>query len=216
MKIDKGYIVGKGNDFFGLNYESLLNEFLNSNENVLENEFSIIYSLDRVDNVKITKHDSLLNQNIKKEELLKKPNLVQIWFETQVETNKEIEIKLEKLSEYCHYKLINYYDNKLSFGKPFFQLSLYNKDCFIENHKDGYDSMDNRLCVIILYLNKDWENGMGGELIITDENGNKIIVEPKFGNFAIFDFTKANLEHEVKKIISETFNRKALISFMIK
>jgi hypothetical protein len=40
---------------------------------------------------------------------------------------------------------------------------------------------------------------MGGELIITDENNNKIEVTPEFGNFAILDFQNYNLKHEVKK-----------------
>ena len=52
--------------------------------------------------------------------------------------------------------------------------------------------------------------------VVTFSNGDKIEVEPKFGNFAILDFISENLEHEVKKITSDIFNRKALISFMMK
>jgi len=217
MKIDKGYIVGKGNDFFGLDYESILNDFFHSNENILENKFSIIYSLDRVDNVKILSHDTFFNQNIEKEKIVKNnANLAQIWFQSQIENDTFGLKELNKLVKYCDEKLKNFYTEKVFTGLPNFQISIYNEDCFIKNHKDGYDSMDNRICVLLLYLNKDWEIGMGGELVITDKDNNKIIVEPKFGNFALLDFTNANLEHEVKKITSKSFFRKALISFVMK
>jgi hypothetical protein len=55
---------------------------------------------------------------------------------------------------------------------------------------------------------------MGGELIITDINGDKIEVEPKFGNFVIFNFKEANLEHEVKKVTDDNFIRKSLIQII--
>jgi hypothetical protein len=52
-------------------------------------------------------------------------------------------------------------------------------------------------------------------LIITDLDGNKLEITPEFGNFAILDFTNANLEHEVKLITNPNFERKALISFIM-
>lgn len=44
--------------------------------------------------------------------------------------------------------------------------------------------------------------------------GNKIEVEPKFGNFVIFNFKESNLEHEVKKITDDNFIRKSLIQII--
>jgi hypothetical protein len=55
---------------------------------------------------------------------------------------------------------------------------------------------------------------MGGELILTDLNGNKIEIEPKFGNFVIFNFKEENLQHEVKKITHDSFHRKSLIQLI--
>ena len=49
--------------------------------------------------------------------------------------------------------LVNHHKNKYDFGAPVFNLSVYNKGCFIENHRDGYDNDDKRLCVLLLYLN---------------------------------------------------------------
>ena len=93
-----------------------------------------------------------------------------------------------------------------------FEFTLYDKDCFIKDHNDGLDPK--RVCVLICYLSKDWEKGMGGELILTDLNGNKIEVEPKFGNFVIFNFKEENLQHEVKKITHDSFHRKSLIQLI--
>jgi hypothetical protein len=211
MKINKGYIIGKGDDFFGKNYSELL-EIVFNNINLIDDSYQIILSKNRVDNVTIIENDNFLNQNSKKEKILENNNIVQFWYQTKTDNI----IGINDLSFYCYYKLKEFYSKDYMFGNPIFDLSLYNKNCFIQNHKDGYDNDQKRLCVILLYLNKDWEKGMGGELVITDLDGNKIEIEPKFGNFAILDFTSGNLEHEVKKITSDIFNRQTLISFMTK
>ena len=212
MKIGNGYIIGNGIEFFGNEYETLLDDVYNELPNIIDS-FSIISSENRVDNVKLITENGFVEQNKKKEELLKNPNIVQIWFQS---VKKPVVNSAGYLEEYCYKKLKAFYSKKYKFGSPSFDMSIYNKGCFIKNHIDGYSGNDNRLCVVILYLTKDWKKGMGGELIVKTEMGDSIEVEPTFGNFAILDFTTANLEHEVKPVLSETLNRRALISFMTK
>lgn len=211
MKNNTGYIIGKGSEFFGNKYEELL-EKVYSKLDLLNDQYKIIYSKKEVHNVSIIPVETFKIQNLKKEELVKNEDIVQIWFETSTEHIQEI----KNLSDYCYSKLRTFYSQKYLFSSPSFNYTLYNKDCFIANHKDGYDNYDKRLCVLLLYLNKDWEKGLGGELIITTNDGEKIEIEPTFGNIAILDFRTANLEHEVKKITSDIFNRKALVSFIMK
>mgnify|MGYP000293692269 FL=1 len=55
---------------------------------------------------------------------------------------------------------------------------------------------------------------MGGELYITDLDGNRIEVEPKFGNVAILNFKEANLQHEVMEITDNNLLRTSLIQII--
>ena len=164
-------------------------------------------------NVRLVPSNDFESQNKCKESVIEKhKDLAQIWFEHLYNGHVDCEL----ISKYCYSKLQELYPrNQYVFGNPSFNLTLYNKDCFIKNHKDGEDDDKIRICVVLLYLNKDWKKGDGGELIITDLSGNKLEITPEFGNFAILDFTNANLEHEVKPITNPNFERKALISFII-
>ena len=208
----KGYIAGSGNEFFGEEYETLLSEITNVDNIIDEHEFQLIYSLDKVENVNIVNYAPFELQNMYKDGLLKfKNNIAQIWFQN----NKGI-INTTKLSKYICEKINIYFGKHYDINPPAFDITIYNKDCFIQNHRDGYDSTGNRLCVVLLYLNKDWKETDGGELVIIDEQEERYNIPPQFGNFAILNFTDANLKHEVRKINSDTFNRKTLISFMNK
>ena len=208
---DKSYYAGNGNEFFGKEYSERLEKVYQSIENYIDFDYKLIYSLERVNNVSIVPNASFKTQQyFKTDVVLKKEKLAQVWYEAKIPGNE-----CNKISEYCFDKLSKLYPTQnRRFGNPIFELTLYDKDCFIENHKDGDDDDKDRLCVVILYLNKDWKKGMGGELIITDEHDNNLEITPEFGNFAILDFQNYNLKHEVKKITDDNFHRKALISFI--
>ena len=83
----------------------------------------------------------------------------------------------------------------------------YTKNNFIELHQDGY--VEGRLCVILIYLNDDYKEGYGGELVINKSN----IVKPEFGNIVILDFTKNNVYHSVNSVLDDNFKRFAFIRF---
>ena len=87
---------------------------------------------------------------------------------------------------------------------------LYENGDFIKAHEDGFDAR--RLCVVLLYLNDDWKEGDGGELVIKN-NGKETIVLPKLGNYAVLDFTKNNVTHAALKVNND-FKRFSYIHFL--
>jgi Rps23 Pro-64 3,4-dihydroxylase Tpa1-like proline 4-hydroxylase len=89
-------------------------------------------------------------------------------------------------------------------------VTMYIKNNYITTHADGLDKT--RLCVMLMYLNDDWENGYGGEIVVNEE----ITIPPLFGNIVILDFTQNNIEHEVLKVVNESFERYAIIKFFHK
>lgn len=91
-------------------------------------------------------------------------------------------------------------------------LSMYDRGCYIENHQDGQEDLKNRFCAILMYLNEDYSEGKGGEMIIE----NNMTIQPTFGKVVILDFLHNNVKHSVSKVIDENFNRFATISFIYK
>ena len=80
------------------------------------------------------------------------------------------------------------------------RLAVYDEDCCITKHMDGWK--EDRLFVMLIYLNKEWTEDMGGKLVIYDKDKNQIEVSPKGLKVCLLDFTQNNLEHEVLKVLS--------------
>lgn len=72
--------------------------------------------------------------------------------------------------------------------------AFYEKGGFYKKHLDNIQGKNNRVLTCITYLNKDWQDGDGGELCYY-LNGYKGIVKPKDGTFLCFLSSK--IEHEV-------------------
>lgn len=200
---DIGYILGNGNEFFGPEYENILRKV--AEDDYKSRRYCVFYSTGKVENVNRTEMMSYEEACQVKEQFIKeKEDLVQIWlYDYSYQERTIIDYVFPKLEEtWSNFKL----------RKNGFELALYNKGCFIEDHNDGLH--EPRVCILICYLSEDWKKGDGGELYITDLNGNRIEVEPKFGNFTIFNFKEANLQHEVKKIMNDNFNRRSLIQII--
>lgn len=85
-------------------------------------------------------------------------------------------------------------------------LTHFNKDCFINAHADGGGKK--MLCNILIYLNEDWKEGYGGELVIQE----KYTQPPIFGNFAVIDFMDVNPLHSVTPIKNDNFNRYTILT----
>jgi Rps23 Pro-64 3,4-dihydroxylase Tpa1-like proline 4-hydroxylase len=203
MKIGKGYIVGTGNEFFGPDYENILEKV--SNVNYVGKNYCVFYSIGEVKNVNRTEMMSYEMANLEKERLIREEkDLVQIWlYDYSFGEKTIINYAFPTLEKtWGKYKIV----------KNGFELALYNKGCFIKDHNDGLHIP--RVCALICYLTKNWEKGMGGELYITDLDGNRIEVEPKFGNVAILNFKEANLQHEVMEITDNNLLRTSLIQII--
>ena len=84
--------------------------------------------------------------------------------------------------------------------------TYYNKECSLESHRDGPDA--SRICAILLYLNKNYDENDGGYLVL---DGN-VKVYPTFGTTVILDFTQNDIEHEVIKCTNN--GRHALLTFL--
>ena len=109
----------------------------------------------------------------------------------------------ESIIEYCYGKEI--LEKIWEINRNLINVTNFTKDCFIDNHSDG--GSPNMVCNILIYLNKDWKDGDGGELCIKS----KFTQQPKWGNFAVLDFVKDNPSHLVTPIITD-INRFAVLT----
>ncbi|MBA3665095.1 MAG: 2OG-Fe(II) oxygenase [Bacteroidetes bacterium] len=75
-----------------------------------------------------------------------------------------------------------------------FHFAKYEPGTFYKRHKDIFNSDDARKISAIIYLNKNWKESDGGELVIYTEEKN-ITVEPKAGTLVLFE---SSIEHEVR------------------
>ena len=73
-----------------------------------------------------------------------------------------------------------------------FHFALYEKGSYYKKHRDAFENDDSRKISVVLYLNKNWKEEDGGELMIYSEENLK--VEPRAGTLVIFE---SHLEHEV-------------------
>lgn len=66
--------------------------------------------------------------------------------------------------------------------------AIYESGNGYARHLDVLEGKKNRILTTVLYLNDDWQAGNGGELVIFEPAGNKIIatINPTFGKMIIF------------------------------
>jgi hypothetical protein len=134
-----------------------------------------------------------------------KEDIFQIWYFNAADMDMNVENYykpyFDKMARY-------FYDveesQKLKFNSQF---TMYNNRCFLQNHKDG--KVDGRLCVILTYLNEEYDENNGGLLIL---NKNESIL-PKIGNIAILDLSKFDIEHQVTEVVGDK-NRYCVLSFI--
>lgn len=71
---------------------------------------------------------------------------------------------------------------------------------FVEQHAD--DSPGREVCML-LYLNKEWKNDSGGELVFVGEGDKPIKVAPLYNRCVLFDPSSRGAEHWVQRLNSE-------------
>ncbi len=79
----------------------------------------------------------------------------------------------------------------------YFRLS---SDDFVKQHAD--DSPGREVCML-LYLNKNWQENNGGELVFSGKDNIPIRVEPRYNRCVLFDPSSEGSEHWVEKLNTE-------------
>jgi SM-20-related protein len=71
---------------------------------------------------------------------------------------------------------------------------------FVKQHAD--DSPGRKVCML-LYLNKEWNNNAGGELVFIGKNDEPISIAPLYNRCVLFDPSSKGSEHWVETLNSE-------------
>jgi Rps23 Pro-64 3,4-dihydroxylase Tpa1-like proline 4-hydroxylase len=90
-------------------------------------------------------------------------------------------------------------------------ISLYNKGCFLDDHIDGKSPVKNYASMLV-YLNKDWKEEDGGNLILRGDDNINYKVVPEFGTVAIIDLQNFDIYHQVEEIVNDA-ERYTIICF---
>lgn len=173
-----------------LRHDIIISDFFDKNGE------SKMYKTDSFENAETVKN--YIRGNYPKEDLF------QIWYwsdDINMIVQDYYKLYFDKLARYFYDVEPN---QQLKFNSQF---TMYGKDCFLQNHRDG--KTDGRLCVILIYLNEEYDESNGGVLIL---NTNEKVL-PKFGNIAILDLGSFDIEHEVTEVIGEQ-NRYCVLSFV--
>jgi Rps23 Pro-64 3,4-dihydroxylase Tpa1-like proline 4-hydroxylase len=163
--------------------------------------------------------DSFEDANIFKKELLKTydyENMSQLWISSLQFPRDFIDEKFETV----FYDILEYFYNKTQqdvIMAP--QWTCYSEGCFLKDHNDGKGVEYQNVCAILIYLNEEWDESWGGNLVLrntSDKNNPNIKtihkVIPEFGKVAIIDLEIFDTSHAVDDIIGD-HNRCTLLSF---
>jgi Rps23 Pro-64 3,4-dihydroxylase Tpa1-like proline 4-hydroxylase len=134
----------------------------------------------------------------------KKEDIFQFWFfygNSNLVIENHYSKKFEEIVKYM-YDL----DDTTKF-KHNAQLTMYDKGCLLKDHKDGYAT--GRLCVVLAYLNENYDESNGGNLILD----NHLKVVPELGNIAIIDLDRFDVSHEVTEVTGD-LKRYTALSFI--
>lgn len=75
-------------------------------------------------------------------------------------------------------------------------LALYPEGAFYKRHFDSFRGAANRMVSLVVYLNRGWTPGDGGELLLYPRGGGDVVrVEPRAGTLVLF--MSEEVEHEV-------------------
>jgi SM-20-related protein len=75
---------------------------------------------------------------------------------------------------------------------------------FVNQHAD--DSPGRVVCML-LYLNREWNNNAGGELVFMGKDDEPIDIAPLYNRCVLFDPSSPGSEHWVKEITAENTNK---------
>jgi len=96
--------------------------------------------------------------------------------------------------------LQEYLNRELFLGLSYYEshFAIYEEGDFYEKHLYPFKNYKNRVVTTVFYLNDDWQEDDGGELIVYDEDDKKLTqVAPKSNTLVVFMSEK--FPHEVLK-----------------
>jgi Rps23 Pro-64 3,4-dihydroxylase Tpa1-like proline 4-hydroxylase len=178
---------------------------------------------DGIEHIQFSKqYKSHKEANENKLEFVKKYNekfVSQIWLYRNLQTGDDA---FEKNMKVIFYKILKYFYNKDESTTTLgLQWTLYNDGCFLKDHNDGQGEEYQNTCAILIYLNEEWEENWGGNLLLRNtKHANDIFkktthkVIPTFGKVAIIDLETFDTSHAVEKVIGE-HNRFTILSFAV-
>ena len=112
------------------------------------------------------------------------------WIDESESSQKEFLEFTDGLKEYLNRSLylgLTYYES---------HFAIYNKGDFYETHLDAFKNSKNRVVTTVYYLNDEWGDSDGGELIVYDKNNKEIAkVIPNANTLVVFMSEK--FPHEV-------------------
>lgn len=163
-----------------------------SKENPINTNFKTFEKADKIKDEKLS--------------LLKKEDIVQIWlYGHPKEGNDSLRKLYTELTKYF-YDIDESVDLNLDIS-----ISLYNKGCFLNDHIDGKSPVKNYASMLV-YLNKDWNEEDGGNLILRGDDGINYKVVPEFGTVAIIDLQNFDIYHQVEEVVNDV-ERYTIICF---
>jgi Rps23 Pro-64 3,4-dihydroxylase Tpa1-like proline 4-hydroxylase len=137
---------------------------------------------------------------------LKKSDIVQMWLFGHPKNGNDVLRKLfTNLTKYF-YDIDDNTDLNLDIS-----ISLYNKGCFLNDHIDGKSPVKNYASMLV-YLNEDWKEEDGGNLILRGDDGVDYKVVPEFGTVAIIDLQNFDIYHQVEQVVNDV-ERYTIICF---
>jgi SM-20-related protein len=93
----------------------------------------------------------------------------------------------------------------MNVAKPDINTNFFrvNVDGFVGQHAD--DSPGREVC-LLLYLNREWRENAGGELVFKGEDDEPIRIAPSYNRCVLFDPSSKGSEHWVEKLNSKYAN----------
>jgi hypothetical protein len=123
-------------------------------------------------------------------------------FGTARDPDIDVIIRSDFLKEFQTKFIKHYYTQ---YGDKIFEgntnLQFYDEGCQIKLHDDGKPI--SRICVFLFFLNSEWNDENGGNLILYTKDNTQIKLKPTFPNFVVLD-SDINLYHEVELVKSDT------------
>ena len=98
----------------------------------------------------------------------------------------------------------------LSLSGSEFHFATYPPGAKYEKHLDQFDNRGNRMITVVIYLNKGWKKGDGGELEIFLKTGETVIVEPVEARCVLFK--SAEVPH---RVLESHKNRYSLTGWLL-